>query len=431
MAESPARLRCRRARRPRCRSSRRRRRRERASRLRRRLRGRDRRALRRNFADVESARGAQCVPRRVGVAGFRIDECRNERAGGIVHCRTRTRSVPDRRLMRWRRAARMRTRIASSARSSKGFWSTLHRVRLTNSAASGDATSPVEKMMRSSSSGATAATWSCSSMPEHPGIFRSEIDRRVFERSGEESPTALRRRRPLRRRRHPRRVKKRRNAARIDGSSSMISTRGGSPARAATLAGERSTGVDGAFFRDFGELDRQHDGEPRAASSFPSRFSTSMRPPSCCTMPSVTDSPKPGAFAERLRREERLEDALHHVGRNARAGVLDDDAQLVGRAIVARRRTSPPCPDACAAFMTRFVTICCRPARSVLRERSSESAARASNARRSRSTVGCSAVTLAASASVSRHALARRVARCARTTADRARSRASGAPDRE
>ena len=58
-------------------------------------------------------------------------------------------------------------------------------------------------------------------------------------------------------------------------------------------------------------------------------------------MPYTIDKPEPGALPHFLRREERLEDAVLHVVRHARARVAHDERDAVGRDCVASRRRSP------------------------------------------------------------------------------------------
>jgi hypothetical protein len=109
-----------------------------------------------NVVNLEAADVLERRARCFCTSCARVDEGRN-------HFRAnRTRSVPPAVLPREVFYAvaicRMRVTTPSNARSSNGFCITVQRVRCTNSAASRDATSPVEKINRSSNSGATAAT---------------------------------------------------------------------------------------------------------------------------------------------------------------------------------------------------------------------------------------------------------------------------------
>ena len=53
-----------------------------------------------------------------------------------------------------------------------------------------------------------------------------------------------------------------------------------------------------------------------------------MPPPRSVTMPCTSDRPEAGADADLLRREERIEDALEHVRRDAGAGVAHAQAHI-------------------------------------------------------------------------------------------------------
>ena len=64
--------------------------------------------------------------------------------------------------------------------------------------------------------------------------------------------------------------------------------------------------------------------------NWPGYVSTSIDPPCCLTMMSwLMDRPRPSAFSGRLRREERIEHLLLHLGRNAGAVVADPDFHAV------------------------------------------------------------------------------------------------------
>ena len=94
--------------------------------------------------------------------------------------------------------------------------------------------------------------------------------------------------------RQPRRAKKRRSADRIDGSSSMISTRGEDPL---SIGGPRPIVADlGVIFPGASASAPSTGSETVNRAPPPSsdpRFSTEILPPSCSTTPSVTDRPRP------------------------------------------------------------------------------------------------------------------------------------------
>ena len=84
--------------------------------------------------------------------------------------------------------------------------------------------------------------------------------------------------------------------------------------------------------------------------------------PSCAsTMRCTIAKPRPGAGV--LRREERVEDPIEHVRRNARAGVVHDQVKLPRvalrpAAVEIDRRSSRRRSIASAAFSSRFSSAC-------------------------------------------------------------------------
>ncbi len=95
-------------------------------------------------------------------------------------------------------------------------------------------------------------------------------------------------------------------------------------------AQERVAGLVGAALR--------RGSSTRNVVPTPGVESTSTRPPQVCTRCQTVARPRPGAAADLLGGEERLEDPLEHFARHAHAGVGDDEALAVdGAAAVARR----------------------------------------------------------------------------------------------
>ena len=108
---------------------------------------------------------------------------------------------------------------------------------------------------------------------------------------------------------------------------------------------------DSASSMRAGALDRQDDGEARAAAfRWPQRFSAVIRPPICCTMPSVTErpSPVPSPTGFVVKNGSKM--------RSITAGGMpgpESSTTIVSSLPVthARSPTVPPVPDACAALI--------------------------------------------------------------------------------
>ena len=151
---------------------------------------------------------------------------------------------------------------------------------------------------RRNKAGFVAASPLCTSMPDIPGIFRSEITRSYSSSSGA-ARTAARPGCPSSASStiHPRRSKNRRIAARTGASSSMISTRG---LRPGSTFGREESGSSTEIGSTLGVRRRSVAATPngsrtlkRAPCSGPGRFSAVSRPPCCSTMPRETESPRP------------------------------------------------------------------------------------------------------------------------------------------
>src|SRR5262249_20366493 len=120
--------------------------------------------------------GGELVDQREGVGTIRQRGHDRNEWTNRVRCQA-SRAVQDMTFGIPFRFETMSSDNVASVRRSNGFTSTRQFVSATNDETAAESTSPVQKRMRSRSSGRISLNAACNSMPEKPGIFMSEMTR--------------------------------------------------------------------------------------------------------------------------------------------------------------------------------------------------------------------------------------------------------------